>query len=96
MASQTTSPDSVLQELVAQRNREIEAQHTRRAEQLRASEERGQERLKAVMKHLGGNNAALIQKLDEPHAAQAKEARAYIADIKAKLAEAPASISTTY
>ena len=92
MAPPTTTPDSVVKELVAQRDGEIRALQTRRAEELKEREAKGQERVKALMQVLNPQIADQLKKLNEVHAAQAKEAQAHIKKLKAKLEAGPSAV----
>jgi hypothetical protein len=84
-------PASVIQELVAQRNREIEEIEARRAEQSKATEKRGQKQLKNIVESLSRDEAGLLQKFTSAQTEFADEARASVSDIKVRLANAAVS-----
>jgi hypothetical protein len=88
------SPNSVLEELVAQRSHEIKVLRQSEAEQLKHLEEKGQTQLQAFTAMLAEENATLFQKLDFDRGQQAPKLETEIQDIKAKLsAIAPIDIA---
>jgi len=61
---QVRPSDGVLVELVAERRRQVEALQKNQADQLAATEARGQERLQSLRTSIGKDNARILQEIE--------------------------------
>jgi hypothetical protein len=92
MKSQFKSPsfkssDSVLQQLVAERRKEVEYLQESQVEQLKEIESKGQRQLRSLMTSLPKESLDLMQKLDKAHEENISSVESDVADIKAKFAK---------
>ena len=76
------SGDELLEGLVAERRREVEALQKAEAEQLKDLEDRGKARFKSLQESLGSDVAAILKALDKEHASAEKETRARVEQIR--------------
>jgi hypothetical protein len=86
--------DQVLKELIAQRDSEIMTLQQARMEQMRAMEERGQSRARAVLDSLSRDMAETIRSLDRAGSEQATDAQNYITEVRERLLQ-PAEVAPT-
>jgi hypothetical protein len=66
------SSDGVLQELVTERRKQVEAPQKKQAEQLKEIETRGQQQVRSLMEMMGKDYAEVFRKLETRHADAAK------------------------
>lgn len=85
--------DSLLEELVAGRRREVEALQEAERERLKDLDDRGSRRLETLRKDLGVKLAGTLSAFDESHAEAEQETQARVAAIKAEMSSVELSVA---
>jgi vacuolar-type H+-ATPase subunit H len=80
------SSDGVLQELVTERRKQVEALQKRQAEQLKEAETRGQQEVNSLTETLGKDYADVFRKLETRHAEAAKRIASKAQGIREEMA----------
>ncbi len=78
--------DGVLVELVAERRRQVEALQKNQADQLAATEARGQERLQSLRTSIGKDNARILQEIESKAADEGRATETLVKEIRGRIA----------
>lgn len=99
MEAQFKPSDEILKQLVNERREEVKRLQQSQTEQIKDLETRGQAQMVTLKKSLPKDVAALLDNLDQTHAAAQKTTQAHVDSVKAKLAStrpAPANETTVH
>jgi hypothetical protein len=87
MESKFKSSDMVLQQLVAERRKEVEHLQKRQAEQLKEIDNKGKQHLKSLLASLPKETLELMQRLDQTHEDNSSLVKADVSLIQAKFTQ---------